>query len=155
MARLPREAQTRERQSRAKDYRPPELLEAPDPKNPDNVHRWIRVAIRNEDDAKNISMQRRDGWEFVRADEYPEFDAPVHQDGKFDGIIGVGDLALAVNSRENVEKRQAYYDEQTRIRESAVDNDLLKAEHPSMPLSRNRRSDVIHGQRRVRLDGDT
>jgi hypothetical protein len=34
----------------------------------------------------------REGYELVRADEYPDFEAPVVDSGKYEGVFGVGGL---------------------------------------------------------------
>ena len=35
-----------------------------------------------QDDRNNIHKRRREGYELVRAEEYPDFDAPVIDEGK-------------------------------------------------------------------------
>ena len=48
----------------------PAKLDAPPP--PAGFeHRWIRTTIRGEDDKSNVFSRMREGWEPVRADEYP------------------------------------------------------------------------------------
>src|SRR5690348_11816928 len=88
---------TRESTTRSKPYKPPAVLDAPTPP-PGYVYRWVRVSVQGVDDAKNISMQRRDGWVPVHASDHPEYDAPVHPEGKYAGVIGVGDLVLCKNT---------------------------------------------------------
>ena len=45
---------------------------------------------------KTFPVKLRSGWEFVRADEYPNDDYPSSRDsGKYAGVIGVGGLVLA------------------------------------------------------------
>ena len=48
-----------------------------------------------QDDKKNLSARLREGFDLVRADEYPDFESPTVQDGKHAGVIGVGGLLLA------------------------------------------------------------
>ena len=66
--RTPRETQTREKTARRKPWAPPSMLEAP-PAPEGFVHRWVRTAIRGEDDKTNLHARLREGWEPVRADE--------------------------------------------------------------------------------------
>ena len=74
--RTPRANKTRNKQTRRKPWAPPSILEAPPA--PDGYrHRWIRAEVRGFDDTKNISSRLREGYELVRKDEYPEFEAPV------------------------------------------------------------------------------
>jgi hypothetical protein len=63
--RKPRASETRETETRRKPWAPPSHLAAPDA--PDGyVHRWIRVAMRGEEDKMNVNSKLREGWEPVR-----------------------------------------------------------------------------------------
>ena len=143
--RSPRTAQTRETTSRAKPWRPPSQLDAPDP--PEGfVHRWIRESVMGVDDKKNLSARLREGFDLVRADEYPDFEAPTVQDGKHAGVIGVGGLLLARFPIETQQERTAYFQQRTEDQQIAVDNDMMREEHPSMPISKpERQSRVTFG----------
>ena len=70
-ARKPRSTQTREKASRRKPWAPPSRLDAPEAP-PGYQHRWIRTALRGEEDKINVHSRLREGWEPVRADEYPD-----------------------------------------------------------------------------------
>ena len=143
--RTPRTSQTREKTSRATPWRPPSQLDAPDP--PEGfVHRWIRESVMGYDDKKNLSARLREGFDLVRAEEYPDFEAPTIQDGKHAGVIGVGVLVLARFPVETREQRNSYYRNATRDQMTAVDNDLMREQHPSMPISKpERQSRVTFG----------
>ena len=143
--RSPRTAQTRDKTSRNKPWRPPSQLDAPDP--PEGfVHRWIRESVMGVDDKKNLSARLREGFDLVRAEEYPDFEAPTVQDGKHAGVIGVGGLVLARFPIETREQRNAHYRNATRDQMTAVDNDLMREQHPSMPISKpERQSRVTFG----------
>ena len=94
--RSPREATTRAKTTRRKPWTPPSKLEAPEA--PAGFkHRWIRTALRGEEDKINVNSRIREGWEPVRADEYPDLADryPTIDDGKHAGVIGVGGLMLA------------------------------------------------------------
>jgi hypothetical protein len=98
------------------------------------------------DDKKNLSARLREGFELVRADEYPDFEAPTVQDGKHAGVIGVGGLVLARIPEETVGQRKSYFQNQTKDQMDAVDNDLMREQHPSMPISKpDRQSRVTFG----------
>ena len=145
-SREPREAQTREKQEVRKPWAPPSALDAPNP--PEGyVHRWIRMEVRGYDDRKNVMARLREGWEPVRADEYPDFDAPIVDEGKFQGVIGVGGLILCRIPIETVQERTAYFTAKAEGQMDAVDNDLMKdGTHPSMSISKpNRQSRVTIG----------
>jgi len=141
----PRTAHTRAKSSKSQPWRPPSTLDAPPP--PEGfVHRWIRESVMGYDDKKNLSARLREGFELVRADEYSDFDAPTIQDGKHAGVIGVGGLVLARFPDEMREQRNDYYRERTRDQMTAVDNDLMREQHPSMPIENNRQSRVTFGR---------
>ena len=144
--RTPRASETRETTSRRKPWAPPSRLDAPKAP-PGFVHRWIRISVRGEDDKTNAYQRLREGWEPVRADEYPEFHAPVIDEGKYTGIIGNGGLMLCRIPVETANERAAYYGNRAREQMVAVDEDLMKDQHPSMPISRSRQSRVSFGGR--------
>ena len=146
MDRTTRETKSRANNTRRKPWQPPSKLDAPPPP-PGYTHRWIRTALKGEDDKTNVFAKMREGWEPVRADEYgPEADKyPVIEEGKNKGIIGVGGLMLARIPDETVEERTEYFREQTRNQMKAVDENLMREQHPSMPINIDRSSRVTFG----------
>ena len=144
--RTPRKTTTREDNSRRKPWAPPSHLQAPDAP-PGYVHRWIRVAMRGEEANMNGNSKLREGWEPVRKDEYPDYEAPTIDEGRYEGVIGQGGLMLCRIPVETVEERTAYYGGRTREQMTAVDQDLMKEQHPSMPIQNNRQSRVTFGGR--------
>lgn len=144
--RTPRASATREKETRRKPWAPPSRLEAPEPPA-GFIHRWIRVAMRGEDDKMNVNTKFREGWEPVRKDEYPDFEAPVIDEGRYEGVIGQGGLMLCRIPVETAQERSAYYGTRTREQMQAVDQDLMKEQHPSMPINQNRQSRVTFGGR--------
>ena len=141
-----RESVTRETETRRKPWAPPSRLAAPDAPA-GFVHRWIRTAMRGEDDKMNVNTKLREGWEPVRKDEYPDYEAPTIDEGRFEGIIGQGGLMLCRIPVETAQERSEYYGNRTREQMVAVDQDLMKDQHPSMPISNNRQSRVSFGGR--------
>ena len=144
--RTPRATQTREKESRRKPWAPPSHLDAP-PAPDGYVHRWIRIAMRGEEDKTNVFSKLREGWEPVRADEYPDYQAPVIDDGKYAGVIGQGGLMLCRLPVETARERSEYYGLLTREQMQSVDQDLMKEQHPSMPIHQSRQSRVSFGGR--------
>jgi len=145
--RQPRSTQTREKTTRRKPWAPPNRLEAPDA--PDGYrHRWIRTELRGEDDKMNVHAKLREGWEPVRADEYSGQDYAVITDGDHAGIIGNGGLMLSRIPEETAQERTEYYRDRTREQMTAVDQDLMKEQHPSMPITNERQSRVSFGGRK-------
>jgi hypothetical protein len=144
--RTPRAAETRDKTQRRKPWAPPSHLDAPDPPA-GYKHRWIRTAMRGEEDKVNVHAKLREGWEPVRADEYPDQNYASIDEGRYAGIIGNGGLMLCRVPEETVQERAAYYGNRTREQMQAVDQDLMRDEHPSMPITRDRRSRVTFGGR--------
>ena len=140
---------SRASQSRAKTVKkttwtPPSSLDAPPA--PDGYHhRWIRAETMGFDDTKNMAGKLRSGYELVRADEYPETDYPAINDGKYKGVIGVGGLLLARISIELVKSREEYFNRLTKAKDEAIENDLLKEQHPGMPIDVDRQTRVTFG----------
>ena len=144
--RTPRASKTRAVKTQRKPWSPPSLLDAPDP--PEGfVHRWIRSEVRGFDDRKNVSARMREGWELVRKEEYPDFEAPTIDGGKYEGVFGVGGLLLARIPKEIVGERSDYFRRQNVDAMQAVDNDLFKEnQHHSMAIQNpERQSRVTFG----------
>ena len=144
--REPREAQTREKKAARKPWAPPSALDAPNP--PEGyIHRCVRMEVRGQDDTKNVMARLREGWEPVRADEHPDFDSPTVDEGKFEGVIGVGGLILCRIPIETVLEIADYFAKKTQSQMDAVDNDMMKdGQHPSMSINRpDRQSRVTIG----------
>jgi hypothetical protein len=99
------------------------------------------------DDRSNVAAKLREGYELVRADEFPEFQSTAADEGRHAGVIGVGSLLLARIPDETAEERRAYYNSRTHDQLQAVDNELMKANaHSSMRInSPSRRSKVSFG----------
>jgi hypothetical protein len=139
-----RASQTREKTAQKKVWTPPSSLDAPPA--PDGYHhRWIRAESMGFDDTKNMAGKLRSGYELVRADEYPESNYPVISDGKYKGVIGVGGLLLARIPMELVKARDEYFGKITSDKNKAVEQDLMKEQHPSMPINAERQTRVTFG----------
>ena len=139
-----RASQTRVKEVRKQVWTPPSSLDAPPA--PDGYHhRWIRAESMGFDDTKNMSGKLRSGYELVRADQYPDIDYPTINDGKYKGVIGVGGLLLARISIELVKSREEYFNNLTKAKDEAIDNDLLKEQHPGMPIDIDRQTRVTFG----------
>jgi|TARA_R110000803_G_scaffold29762_4_gene67675 hypothetical protein len=142
----PRASETRETETRRKPWAPPSHLAAP-PAPEGFVHRWIRLSMRGEEDKMNVTSKLREGWEPVRKDEYPHFECGVIDDGRYEGIIGQGGLMLCRIPEQTALERNEYYGVRTREQMTAVDQDLMKEQHPSMPIHNDRQSRVTFGGR--------
>tara|TARA_B100000902_G_C27182154_1_gene849488 strand:+ start:71 stop:529 length:459 start_codon:yes stop_codon:yes gene_type:complete len=140
----PRVSQTRAKQEKPKVWSPPSALDAPPA--PDGYrHRWLRTELMGTEDTKNMSGKLRSGWELVRGDEYPDDLYPTVDSGKYQGVIGVGGLVLARISEELAQSREEYFRRMTQDRDEALDNDVLKDQHPGVPINQDRQSRVTFG----------
>lgn len=147
--RKPRAETNRTSTARPVVWKPPSTLDAPPP--PEGyAHRWIRMESGGMDDRKNLSARLREGFELVRAEEYPDRDdLPTLQDGKHAGVIAVGGLVLARIPVELVRQRNAYYSQRTNDQLDAVDNTLFNEQNPVMPIIKpERQSRVTFGGNR-------
>ena len=137
--------QTRSKTERPKVWVPPSSLDAPPA--PDGFrYRWIRAESLGFDDSKNIQGRLRSGYELVRAEEVENAsDYPVLDTGKYKGVIGVGGLLLAKVPDEIAAQRTAYIKRRTDGMNEAVDNDLMREQHKSMPINIDRQSRVTFG----------
>jgi|TARA_B100001079_G_scaffold266979_2_gene274971 hypothetical protein len=129
---------------RPKVWAPPSYLDTPNA--PDGFrHRWVRTEILGFVDTKNIQGRLRSGYELVRADEYPEEDFPAITDGKYAGVIGHGGLVLTRVPEEIAQQRTEYYAQQAQDQQAAIDADLAKEQHKSMPITVDRNTRVTFG----------
>ena len=128
-----RSAETRDSQTRRTPWKPPSMLDTPEAPN-GYKFRWIREATRGQDDKSNMSKRIREGYEPVRAEDYPEFEAPTIESGSQKGVIGVGGLILAKVPVETDDERNAYFADQAKSAMDGVDNNFMRESDPRMPI---------------------
>ena len=149
--RTSRSADTRAKEDRPKVWKMPSALELPEEaikaaESQGITYRWIREAILGQDDKTNVSKRFREGFVPVRPEELPGFhDLPTVDDGRHAGIIGVGGLILCKIDKEIADQRNEYFEQQTQNQMTAVENDLMREENPSMPITTNISSKVTFG----------
>jgi len=140
-----REVDSRENAGRITQWRAPELLPIPDHR-PGWRHRWVRISVHGQTDAKNISSALREGFEFCKAEDYTEMMLHAVTEGRFTGNIEVGGLMLARTPAEFMKQRMKYYDDMNRIQSESVDSTFLRQSDPRMPLHAfERRSKTTFG----------
>ena len=149
--RTSRSADTRAKEDRPKVWKMPSALELPEEaikaaESQGITYRWIREAILGQDDKTNVSKRFREGFEPVRPDELPGFhDLPTVDDGRHAGVIGVGGLILCKIDKNIADQRNDFFEQQTQNQMTAVENDLMREENPSMPISSKMSSKVTFG----------
>ena len=142
--RTSRASQTRAKSELKKVWTAPNSLDAP-PAPTGYRHQWIRAEILGHQDTSNIARNLREGYELVRADEYPDQEFPSMSEGRYAGMIGVGGLLLARIPEEIALQIDAYYQKQNDAKEEAVNTNLLKEQHPSMRFSKEADTRVTFG----------
>ena len=146
-ARSARDSESRENAERVQQWRPGSALDAPEP--PIGFkHRWIRESVMEYDDKTNVHKKRQEGWELVRAEEYPDYVGPVIDEGRNAGTIGVGGLILARIPNELVEQRNNHFNTVAQNQMDAVDRDWMRENNALMPKQApQRKTSVSFGSR--------
>jgi len=137
-ARTPRDAGSRENESR-EEYAPPSQLPTPDPQ-PGYEFRWIATHNMGVADHRNVSKKTREGWEPVKAEDHPELML-----GDVSGNVEIGGLMLCKMPTERVQARRRYYEDQADKQARAVENNFLQQNHPLMPKFNKSRSTATRG----------
>lgn len=141
-----REAEVRETEVRPIDsWAPPQLLPTPDPR-PGWSHRWVRTSTMGSSDPMNVSAKRREGFEPVKAEDYPELMSHASIDGQFKGSIEIGGLVLCRAPEEFMKQRAAHYEKLAAGQMESVDNNFLSQNDPRMPLFKDRSTKVTFGK---------
>lgn len=128
-----RELESRDKAGRITQWQAPELLPTPEHR-PGWKHRWVRISIYGQQDAKNISSALREGYEFCKAEDYPELMMHAVTEGRFSGNVEVGGLMLARTPAEFMKQRREYYENMNKSQADSVDNTFLRQSDPRMPL---------------------
>jgi hypothetical protein len=143
--RLTRELETRVTKERPKQWAPADLLPEPD-KQAGFAYRWIRVSTLNNADPRNLSSKMREGWEPVRIEEQPKFKLLADPNSRYKDNIEIGGLLLCKTPEEFVQQRNSHYQQLTDSQTAAVDNSLMRANDPRMPLFNDKKSSVSFGK---------
>ena len=152
---------SREETARAREWKEPNELEVP----PNLVKRlegegfgtrWVRIMLEGKPDPVNVMTRMREGYEFVRKDQAPEWpDAPSVDYGSHGNIIVIGDLALAKLPLDISRSRTRQMQERTRALTDAIDRQLAENRNlnRALPISnRGTSSKVYSGGRTPTLD---
>jgi hypothetical protein len=135
-----RSAETRASQTRRTPWTPPSMLDAPKPP-PGFQFRWIREATRGIDDKSNMSKRIREGYEPVRAEDYPDFEAPTIEQGSNTGVIGLlSPFSILLSPFlpkvpiETAAERTAYFENEAKTAMQGVDHNYMRESDPRMPI---------------------
>ena len=142
--RIKRDHETRETKTRTRSWQRPEVLPSPEPED-GYAFRWVRMSMLGQVDATNVSSKLREGWEPVRAADYPQFTVLNVEQEKFADNIVQGGLMLCKVPQEVADERNDYYEQQAKNQIQSVDNNLMRENDARMPLFNDRKTKVTFG----------
>ena len=145
-----RESESHAKTSRRQPWRPVRKLETP-PAPEGYEYRLIRASMLGQEDKANVARRIREGWELVRGSDLPdEYSYPVAETGRHAGLIYSEGLLLAKIPSQTRDERNAYYEEQTRLRTEALDNNMFndaRKDGRYVKYDSNRKSNVTFGKK--------
>jgi len=143
--RAAREMLSREAAVRQADWTPASVL----PEIADSeewAYRWLRVSLKGQLDAMNVSMGFREGWEPCKADDFPDIKVLADPTSKYKDCVEIGGLLLCRMPKERQKAKERYDAKASDAQLKAVDNNLMKENDPRMPLFAERRSKITFGK---------
>jgi hypothetical protein len=143
--RLARELESRESAQRKMTWAPPSVL-PPLPEEDGWVFRYIRTSIMGTADPSNVSAKLREGWEPVKAEDYPNLKIQSDPNSRFKGNIEIGGLLVCKAPAELMKQRDAYYAKVAKSQIESVDNSYMKLNDERMPLFSERKSTTSFGK---------
>lgn len=130
-SRLSRDEQSREAESREREWAPPSIL--PDPhERPSLVHRWIRTSSMGQADPVNASQAFREGWVPIAATEYPELKIISDHGSPWPDSIVVGGLLMCSAPASLIGRRAEHYRKMAAGQMKSVNDQLESEEDPRM-----------------------
>ena len=142
--RLDRELDTRAEMQRPTSWQAPETLPSPNPR-PGISHRWVRTSMGGQSDVQNVSSKLREGYEPVKAEDYPEMMMHASTEGRFKGNIEVGGLVLCSIPSEFLVQRDAHFAGINKATMESVDNNFMKDNDPRMSKFSEKSTKVTFG----------
>ena len=132
------------RAPRQTSWQAPETLPSPNPR-PGISHRWVRTSMLGVADVQNISGKLREGYEPVKAEDYPELSMNASTDGRFKGSIEAPGLVLCSIPTEFLKQREAHFSKINKDTMESVDNNFMKDSHPTMSKFSEKSTKVTFG----------
>jgi hypothetical protein len=110
-------------------------------------HRYVRLSTLGTADPSNISSKLREGYEPVKADEYPELMMHAATEGRFRGGIEIGGLLLCRIPAEFMEQRAKHFENLNKSQMESVDNNFLRERdsRSNMALFADKKTNVTFG----------
>ena len=147
--------QLREQNTREEEwtFEEPNALDIPESvqarfENEGMALRWIRVSLQGKDDITNVGKKLQTGWVFVTPDEVPEMALTsfVRDEGRYQGSVCRGDVALVKMPAGKVTARRGYYEKKANDQMEAVNSQLMKNSDSRMPITNSSRSVTTKGR---------
>ena len=149
-SRKSRESENHAKQTRRQPRRPVRKLETP-PAPEGYEYRWIRESMLGQEDKANVARRIREGWELVRGTDLPaEYSYPTADTGRHAGLVYSEGLLLAKIPTETREERNAYYEDQARMKKEALDNNMFNESRKDsryVKYDSDRKSNVTFGKK--------
>ncbi len=157
--------ETRAETARVREWKDPNELEVPAKltaalKSTGYETRWIRLVLDGKDDAKNVMLRTREGYDFVTREEAEQngwYDPPSYEHGKHGNLIIIGDLALAKMPIDLARSRDRQMAERTAALTQGI-NEQLRENHRLnrlAPIQNDSTSRTTRGgERQVLVDKD-
>ena len=138
--------ETREEQStRVSQWRPSNLLEAPEPR-PGYKQRWIATMVLGQETPTNVAKRLREGWQPRDPKTVKDVSHyPTIEHGKFAGHIGIEGMLLCEMPEEMVNERNEYYARMTENLMRSVEQDMHRIEQPGNPITKSFKTEVTRG----------
>ena len=132
------------RAPRQTSWQAPETLPSPNPR-PGISHRWVRTSMLGVPDVQNISGKFKEGYEPVKAEEYPELSMHAATDGRFAGGIEAPGLVLCSIPTEFLKQREAHFSGINKATMESVDNNFMRDSDPRMSKFSEKSTKVTFG----------
>jgi hypothetical protein len=132
------------RAPRHTSWQAPETLPSPNPR-PGISHRWVRTSMLGVPDVQNISGKFKEGYEPVKAEDYPELSMHAATDGRFAGSIEAPGLVLCSIPTEFLKQREAHFSNINKATMESVDNNFMRDSDPRMSKFSEKSTKVTFG----------
>jgi len=137
--------ETQVEKSKVSQWRPSNLLEAPEPR-PGYKQRWIATMVLGQETPTNVAKRLREGWQPRDPKTVKNVQHfPTIEHGKFAGCVGIEGMVLCEMPEEMVNERNDYYAKMTENLMRSVEQDIHKVEQPGNPIQKSFKTSVTRG----------
>ena len=127
-------------------WKPPSLLDAPDPR-PGMVQRWIATSIQGRETPDNVYKRMRAGWNPRPADTVKDQRYPTINHGQWAGSIGIEGMILCEMPEEKFKAMKDYYRGKGEELNESIPGELeTVSRQGGIPIQQDRKSNVTRGR---------